>query len=112
MDAGLLDASDGRGTPRRPAGPRPGYAPSRHLLLAVLCLLWFFPGVVGRGLWKPTETLMVPLAAESFAAGWNPVPALQGVPPADGSAHCNLYLAERGGARRWNSRSRRTRACA
>lgn len=97
MDAGLLDASGGRGPPARPAGARAGYAPSRHLLLVLLCLLWFFPGVIGRGLWKPTETFMVPLAAESFAAGWNPVPLLQGVPQLT-AAPLYLYLAERGGA--------------
>ncbi|MBF2735116.1 MAG: hypothetical protein ISN26_03390 [Betaproteobacteria bacterium AqS2] len=97
MDAGLLDPGDGRGAPVRPAGARAAYAPSRQLLLVLLCLLWFFPGVVGRGLWKPTETLMVPLAAESFAAGWNPVPALRGVPQL-AEAPLYLYLAERGGA--------------
>ena len=95
MNAGLLDASEQRlvQLPRIGSG---SYAPSRQLALCVLCLLWFWPGIIDRGLWKPTETIMVPLAAESFAAGFAPVLQQLGSPHL-AEAPLYLYLAHLSG---------------
>lgn len=69
MGAGLLELHI------RPPGPRAAatrHDPLRQVLLVALCLVWFVPGLVGRSLWNPTETMLVPAAVESFAYGFSP----------------------------------------
>ena len=64
----------------------------RQALLFSLCVVWFVPGLVGRSLWNPTETYLVPAAAESFADGWSVVVTSLGEPLA-GTPPLYLYVA-------------------
>lgn len=88
MTAGFLEIN---ARPARPGSSVARLAPFRQALLLTLCLLWFLPGLTGRSLWKPTETDLVPAAAESFAEGWGAAVTNLGVPVA-GQPPAYLYV--------------------
>ena len=54
--------------------------PARQLFLACLCVVWFIPGIMGRGLWKPVETDLVPIINESMITQWSWIPTRLGDP--------------------------------
>lgn len=94
MGAGLLQID---GHPHARGTPQSRFTLARQLVLVALCLLWFFPGTIERGLWKPAESRYVPLAYENEVAGWSLPPAFLGQPQA-GEAPLYLYLGAKAGA--------------
>ena len=74
------------------ATPAINYDLNRQIVLFILCLVWFFPGTIDRGMWKPEETTLIPIAYESFSEGWTTKLTQQGeVYTASQSLY--LYLA-------------------
>ncbi len=91
MSVGLLSA--GQVARATVSGPIASYDYVRQFLLAALCLIWMWPGILNRSPWKPVETTLVQVIQESSQHGHLFNPTLLGKPYVNQPP---LYLASAG----------------